>query len=162
MFTLNGKKTTVQAQPEMPLLWVLRDILRLTGTKYGCGKGLCGACSVHLDGQAIRSCSTPVLLVEGKNVVTIEGLSADTLHPIQQAWLEENVSQCGYCQSGHIMQAAALFHQSSRPTDNDISAAMAGNLCRCGTYPRVRKAIRRASALARVTKPARGGKGRQR
>lgn len=145
-FTLNGKKVSIQAASEMPLLWVLRDILRMTGTKYGCGAALCGACTVHLDGVAVRSCSTPISVVLGKKVTTIEGLSQDGTHPVQQAWVEENVAQCGYCQAGQIMQAASLLKQKPHPTDDEIDTAMSGNLCRCGTYPRVRKAIHLAAS----------------
>ena len=142
---VNGKKQIVDVNPDTPLLWILRDTLGLTGTKYGCGMALCGSCTVHLDGEATRSCVTPVSYCEGKSVVTIEGLArADKLHPVQEAWIEEDVPQCGYCQSGMIMSAAALIKQRKNPTDADIDAAMVGNLCRCGTYNRVRKAIHRA------------------
>ena len=144
-FTLNGKIRDVDVAADTPLLWVLRDTLGLTGTKFGCGKALCGACTVHLDGEAIRSCITTMDLVAGKRVVTIEGLSADRTHPIQSAWIAEEVPQCGYCQSGQIMAAAALLHQKPHPTDEDINAAMAGILCRCGTYQRIRRAIHRAA-----------------
>ena len=143
--SVNGKTQEVQATADMPLLWVLRDLLDLTGTKFGCGLGLCGACTVHLDGQAVRACQTPVSSVGSKKVVTIEGLSADDSHPLQRAWIEEQVPQCGYCQPGQIMQAAALLGQKPHPTDEDIDAEMAGNLCRCGMYPRIRKAIHRAA-----------------
>jgi len=143
---VNGKKQIVDVNPDTPLLWILRDTLGLTGTKYGCGMALCGSCTVHLDGEATRSCVTPVSYCEGKSVVTIEGLArADKLHPVQEAWIEEDVPQCGYCQSGMIMSAAALIKQRKNPTDADIDAAMVGNLCRCGTYNRVRKAIHRAA-----------------
>jgi isoquinoline 1-oxidoreductase subunit alpha len=145
-FTLNGKKVSVDVAPEIPLLWALRDVLHQTGTKYGCGAALCGACTVHLNGDAVRSCSTPLSVVEGKKITTIEGLSADGTHPVQQAWVEENVAQCGYCQAGQIMQAAALLKQKPHPTDEEINTAMSGNLCRCGTYPRVRKAIHLAAS----------------
>ncbi len=147
-FTLNGKPQTVDATPEMPLLWVVRDIIGLTGTKYGCGMAQCGACTVHLDGTAVRSCSTPVSAVEGKAVTTIEGLSADGSHPLQQAWVAEQVPQCGYCQSGQIMSAAALLATTPAPSDADIDTAMAGNICRCGTYQRIRAAIHRAAKEA--------------
>ena len=143
--TVNGKPHPVDVAPDTPLLWVLRDTLALTGTKYGCGMAQCGACTVHLDGQAIRSCSTPVSAAAGKKVTTIEGLSADGSHPLQQAWVAEQVPQCGYCQSGQIMQAAALLGQTPKPSDADIDAAMAGNICRCGTYQRIRAAIHRAA-----------------
>ncbi len=143
--TVNNKELTVNVNPEMPLLWVLRDILGLTGTKYSCGMGLCGACVVHLNGQAVRSCVTPLAEVADQKVTTIEGLSADHSHPVQQAWLAENVAQCGYCQPGQIMSAAALLAQNADPTDEEIDAAMSGNLCRCGTYLRIRRAIHRAA-----------------
>jgi len=142
---VNGKPHRVDVAPDTPLLWVLRDTLALTGTKYGCGMAQCGACTVHLDGQAIRSCSTPVSAAAGKKITTIEGLSADGSHPLQQAWVAEQVPQCGYCQSGQIMQAAALLSQTPKPSDADIDAAMAGNICRCGTYQRIRAAIHRAA-----------------
>ena len=144
---LNGRNTTVDVDADMPLLWVLRDIVGLTGTKYGCGMALCGACTVHLDGQPVRSCVTPVSAASGKRVTTIEGLSADNSHPVQRAWIELDVPQCGYCQSGQIMSAAALLAQTPQPSDADIDAAMAGNICRCGTYQRIRAAIHRAAAL---------------
>ncbi|HMV31839.1 MAG TPA: (2Fe-2S)-binding protein [Gemmatimonadales bacterium] len=147
-FTLNGRSQSVDVPDDTPLLWVLRDTLALTGTKYGCGMAQCGACTVHLDGQAIRSCSTPVGAAAGKKVTTIEGLSADGSHPLQQAWVAEQVPQCGYCQSGQIMQAAALLSQTPTPTDAEIDAAMAGNICRCGTYQRIRAAIHRAAKEA--------------
>lgn len=145
--TVNGKESEVDADPSTPLLWVLRDRLGLTGTKFGCGKGLCGACTVQLDGVAVRSCSFPLALAAGKSVTTIEGLGRDGLHAVQQAWVEMNTPQCGYCQPGQIMSAAALLAANATPSDADIDAAMAGNLCRCGTYPRIRKAIHRAAAL---------------
>ncbi|HXR80099.1 MAG TPA: (2Fe-2S)-binding protein [Saprospiraceae bacterium] len=146
---INGENRVVEAVPNTPLLWVLRDNLGLTGTKYGCGVAQCGACTVHLDGTAVRSCSTPVSTVGTKKVTTIEGLaSADTLHPVQQAWMQENVPQCGYCQSGQIMSAVALIEKNPTPSDSDIEAAMSGNICRCGTYERIRKAIKRASNTA--------------
>jgi isoquinoline 1-oxidoreductase subunit alpha len=146
-FTLNGASQTVDVVPEMPLLWVLRDVLGLTGTKFGCGMALCGACTVHLDGQPIRSCSTPMKSIAGKRVTTIEGLSANGTHPVQRAWMETDVPQCGYCQSGQVMSAAALLARKPKPTDADIDEAMRGNLCRCGTYQSVRTAIRRAVEL---------------
>ncbi len=145
-FVVNGQKRSVDVSPDTPLLWVLRDTLGLTGTKFGCGRALCGACTVHLDGEAIRSCVTTLDLVAGKNVTTIEGLSTDRSHPLQKAWIAEDVPQCGYCQSGQIMSAAALLKQNPRPTDQDIDAAMTGILCRCGTYQRIRRAIHRAAA----------------
>jgi aerobic-type carbon monoxide dehydrogenase small subunit (CoxS/CutS family) len=146
-FTLqvNGREKTVSVPPETPLLWVLRDTLALTGTKFGCGAGLCGACTVHLDGQAIRSCSTPVSQVGGKSITTIEGLGARDGHVLQEAWIAEEVPQCGYCQTGQIMSAAALLAKTPNPTDEQITQAMNGNLCRCGTYERIRKAIHRAA-----------------
>ena len=147
-FTLNGKAQTVDVSPEMPLLWVLRDTLNMTGTKFGCGMALCGACTVHLDGEAVRSCVTPVRRAANKKVVTIEGLSPDLRHPLQVAWIEADVPQCGYCQSGQIMAAAVLLRETPRPTDADIDDAMCGNLCRCGTYPRIRRAIHAAAELA--------------
>jgi aerobic-type carbon monoxide dehydrogenase small subunit (CoxS/CutS family) len=144
-FTLNGKAQTVDVSPEMPLLWVLRDTLNMTGTKFGCGMALCGACTVHIDGEPARSCSTPISRVAGKKITTIEGLSADGTHPVQIAWMAEDVPQCGYCQSGQIMSAVALLVKKSNPTDADIDDAMSGNICRCGTYQRIRKAIHRAA-----------------
>jgi isoquinoline 1-oxidoreductase subunit alpha len=146
---INGRERTVSVAPETPLLWVLRDTLELTGTKFGCGAGLCGACTVHLDGQAARSCATPVSQASGKNITTIEGLSANGLHPLQQAWIAEQVPQCGYCQAGQIMAAAALLERIPQPSDEQITQAMNGNLCRCGTYDRIRRAIRRAAGGAR-------------
>jgi aerobic-type carbon monoxide dehydrogenase small subunit (CoxS/CutS family) len=146
ILTVNRKRVQVDADPEMPLLWVLRDLLNLTGTKYGCGQGLCGACTVHVDGKAVRSCLTPVAQVEGKAVTTIEGLSGDRSHPVQRAWIVEEVPQCGYCQSGQIMSACALLAERPMPTDAEIDNAMAGNLCRCGTYQRVRRAVHRAAS----------------
>src|SRR5580704_3054745 len=142
---INGRQQTIDADPEMPLLWVLRDLLNMTGTKYGCGIGLCGACTVHIEGAATRSCQTPLAISVGKRIVTIEGLAANGLHPIQRAWIAEQVPQCGYCQPGQIMSAAALLVQKSRPTDAEIDDAMAGNVCRCATYFRIRNAIRRAA-----------------
>ena len=141
---INGRDVSVDADPDTPLLWVIRDHVNLTGTKFGCGAGLCGACTVHLDGAAIRSCITPLAAVEGGEITTIEGLPADGSHPVQQAWLAEQVPQCGYCQPGMIMAAAALLADTPQPSDADIDAAMT-NLCRCGTYDRVRKAIHRAA-----------------
>ncbi len=146
-FTLNGKATTVNVDPQMPLLWVLRDSLNMTGTKFGCGMALCGACTVHINGEAARSCITPISSIEGKKITTIEGLSADGSHPVQKAWIEEDVPQCGYCQSGQIMSAVALLAKKPNPTDLEIDDAMSGNLCRCGTYQRIRKAIHRAASL---------------
>ena len=146
-FSVNGKRRTLDVEPDAPLLWVLRDELGLTGTKFGCGIAQCGACTVHIDGVAARSCSVPVSAVEGRKVTTIEGLSPDAKHPVQQAWLAEDVPQCGYCQSGQVMAAAAFLAQNPNPTDDDIDAGIT-NLCRCGTYPRIRKAIHRAAALA--------------
>lgn len=144
-FTLNGKAQTVEVAPQMPLLWVLRDTLGLTGTKFGCGMALCGACTVHLNGQPVRSCVTPVSSVAGKSITTIEGLSADNSHPVQRAWIEEDVPQCGYCQSGQIMTAVALLAKSGNPTDADIDEAMHGNICRCGAYQAIRSAIHLAA-----------------
>ncbi len=142
--TVNGKQEQVAASPDTPLLWVLRDILGLTGTKFGCGIAACGACTVHLDGEPIRSCVTPVSAAAGRSVTTIEGLSGDNGHPLQQAWIAEQVPQCGYCQSGQIMAAAGLLAKNPAPSDADIDAAMSGIICRCGTYQRVRDAIHRA------------------
>lgn len=149
MITLdvNGKRQQVDAAPDVPLLWILRERLGLTGTKYGCGIAMCGACTVHLDGQPIRSCVTPVSAVGAGKVTTIEGLSERTDHPVQRAWIELDVPQCGYCQSGQIMSAAALLAQKPAPTDAEIDDAMAGNICRCGTYQRIRAAIHRAAAI---------------
>jgi aerobic-type carbon monoxide dehydrogenase small subunit (CoxS/CutS family) len=140
-FTLNGQPRTVEIPPDTPLLWVIRDIIGLTGTKYGCGMGQCGACTVHLEGEAVRSCSTPVSVVAGKSVTTIEGLSADGSHPVQKAWAAVDVPQCGYCQSGQIMTATALLAKNPQASDEEIDRAMAGNICRCGTYNRIREAI---------------------
>ena len=150
-YTLNvdGKSHAIDADPDMPLLWALRDVLGLTGTKYGCGQALCGACTVHLDEQVVRACVTPLARAAGHAVTTIEGLSADGSHPLQRAWVELAVPQCGFCQAGQIMTAAALLRKKPRPTDQEIDQSMAGNLCRCGTYPRIRRAIHRAAALAR-------------
>jgi aerobic-type carbon monoxide dehydrogenase small subunit (CoxS/CutS family) len=146
-FTLNGKPQTVDVVSQMPLLWVLRDNLGMTGTKFGCGMALCGACTVHLNGEAIRSCITPISSVAGKKVTTIEGLSGDGNHPVQRAWTEADVPQCGYCQSGQIMAAAALLAKNKRPTDADIDEVMRGNICRCGTYQDIRHAIHRAAEI---------------
>lgn len=149
-FTLNGKSQTVDAVPAMPLLWILRDTLGMTGTKFGCGVGLCGACTVVIDGQPQRSCMTPVSAVAGKNITTIEGLSPDRSHPVQKAWIEEDVPQCGYCQSGQIMTAAALLAKTPNPTDGDIDIAMRNNICRCGAYNNIRRAIHRAAGPKRT------------
>lgn len=144
-FTINDEPVSVDADPQMPLLWAIRDLVGLTGTKYGCGKALCGACVVHLDGQPVRSCSFPVSAAAGRRVTTIEGLSPDGNHPVQRAWRELNVPQCGYCQSGQIMSAAALLAGNPNPDDADIDNAMSGNICRCGTYTRIRAAVHRAA-----------------
>ena len=148
-FTLNGKPVQVDVPRGMPLLWVLRDTLGATGTKFGCGAGLCGACTVHVGGKATRSCLTDVGAVEGQVVTTIEGLGKGKLHVLQEAWLAEDVAQCGYCQPGQIMSAAALLATRPHPTDAEIDDALSGNLCRCGTYPRIRAAVRRAAGVAR-------------
>jgi isoquinoline 1-oxidoreductase alpha subunit len=145
---INGKSVEVDVASDTPLLWVLRDTLALQGTKFGCGAGLCGACTVHLAGAPVRSCQTPVSAVGDYPVTTIEGLSTDSSHPVQRAWLEIDVPQCGYCQSGQIMSAAALVANNKAPTDADIDGAMSGNICRCGTYDRIRKAVKRAAELA--------------
>ena len=150
--TINGTAQSVDADADTPLLWVLRDHLALTGTKYGCGRALCGACTVHVDGVPVRSCLLPLSAVEGKRVTTIEGLSKDRSHAVQRAWIELDVPQCGYCQSGQIMSAAALLRINPTPSDADIDAALAGNICRCGTYPRIRKAIHRAAEVLRQDK----------
>jgi aerobic-type carbon monoxide dehydrogenase small subunit (CoxS/CutS family) len=142
---INGTTRDVDVAPDTPLLWVLRDKLNLTGTKYGCGMGLCGACTVHLDGEAVRACLTPVSSVGERKITTIEGLSADSHHPVQLAWITEQVPQCGYCQSGQIMSAAALLAKTPHPTDDQIDTAIGGNLCRCGVYQRIRRAIHRAA-----------------
>ena len=144
-FEINGRRVESMSAPDTPLLWVIRDDLRLTGTKFGCGIGQCGSCTVHLDGAPVRSCQIPLSLVEGKRVTTIEGLSDNGDHPLQLAWIEEQVPQCGYCQSGQLMSAAALLRDTPRPTDADIDNAMSGNLCRCGTYQRIRRAVHRAA-----------------
>ena len=142
---INNSPHEVEVDPDTPLLWVLRDKLNMTGTKYGCGMALCGACTVHLDGQAVRSCQTAVSSVASKKITTIEGLSVDNSHPLQKAWIAEQVPQCGYCQPGQIMSAAALLAKTSRPSDQQIDSAMGGNLCRCGMYQRIRRAIHRAT-----------------
>jgi aerobic-type carbon monoxide dehydrogenase small subunit (CoxS/CutS family) len=150
--TVNGKSQQIDVSPDTPLLWVLREKLVLTGTKYGCGMALCGACTVLVSGQPLRACTTPVSAVTGRSVTTIEGLSEKSDHPVQQAWIEVDVPQCGYCQSGQILSAAALLAQKAQPTDADIDDAMAGNICRCGTYSRIRAAIHRAAALQAAAK----------
>lgn len=144
---INDKSYTVDVDPKMPLLWAIRDVVGLTGTKYGCGIAQCGACTVHLEGMPVRSCSIPVTAANNKNITTIEGLSSDNSHPVQQAWIQEQVPQCGYCQSGQIMAATALLKKNPTPNDKDIDNAMQGHICRCGTYPRIRKAIKTASQL---------------
>ena len=144
---VNGVEREIEADPEMPLLWALRDLLGLTGTKYGCGQALCGACTVHLDGQVVRSCVTPVRRAEGRAVTTIEGLSSDGDHPLQRAWVELGVPQCGFCQAGQIMTAAALLVRHPKPSDAEIDRSLAGNLCRCGTYTRIRAAVKRAAGV---------------
>jgi isoquinoline 1-oxidoreductase alpha subunit len=146
-FTVNGKPVTAKAEADTPLLWVIRDELKLTGTKFGCGIAQCGACTVHVDGAPRRACVTPVATVEGKAITTIEGLSKDGMHPVQRAWTELDVVQCGYCQSGQIMSAAALLAKVPAPSDADIDQALSGNLCRCGTYQRIRAAVHRAAEL---------------
>jgi len=146
--TINGAAYAIDAEPETPLLWVLRDNIGLTGTKFGCGIAQCGVCTVHIDGRPVKSCATTAASAVGREITTIEGLSADNRHPVQRAWIEFAVPQCGYCQSGQIMAAAALLSRTSNPSNSEIDAAMAGNLCRCGTYLRIRKAIRRAAELA--------------
>ena len=146
-FNVNGRAVTVSAEPDTPLLWVLREDLGLTGTKFGCGMALCGACTVHLDGSPVRSCVTPLAAAGGKRITTIEGLArGERLHPLQEAFIEQDVPQCGYCQSGQVMSAAALLAKQRTPTDADIDAAMSGNICRCGTYQRIRAAIKQAAA----------------
>jgi isoquinoline 1-oxidoreductase alpha subunit len=145
MLRINGTRRDIDADPQTPLLWAIRDIVGLGGTKFGCGIGACGACTVHMDGQAVRSCITTLAAADGHEVVTIEGLSPDGTHPVQRAWEADNVPQCGYCQPGQIMQAAALLKQTPKPTDQEIVAAMAGNICRCGTYLRIRAAIKSAA-----------------
>ena len=146
-FSVNAREVTLEVAADTPLLWVLRDALGLTGTKFGCGAGLCGACTVHLDGTPVRSCMTPVSAAEGRSVTTIEGLGGDGVHPLQQAWIDEQVPQCGYCQSGQIMAAAALLRDKPHPTDAEIVEYMSGNICRCGTYLRIRRAIQRAARI---------------
>ena len=145
--TINEKKYTVEADSKMPLLWVIRDLVGLTGTKYGCGIAQCGACTVHLNGNPVRSCTLPVSAAVDQKITTIEGLSDDNSHPVQKAWIEEQVPQCGYCQSGQIMAAAALLKRNAHPTDKDIDMAMQGHICRCGTYVRIRRAIKKAAEL---------------
>jgi isoquinoline 1-oxidoreductase alpha subunit len=154
--TVNGRPATVDVHEDTPLLWVIRDVLNLHGTKYGCGMALCGCCTVHLNGEAVRSCTTPITRAAGKHVTTLEGLSEDGTHPIQLAWKEIDVPQCGYCQAGQMMNAAALLAKNPKPTDADIDASMDGNICRCGTYLRIRKAIHTAAEIAakRTKKPA--------
>ena len=149
-FVVNGKSASVDVDPAKPLLWVLREDLGLTGTKFGCGMALCGCCTVHLNGDAVRSCVTPVGRADGQKITTIEGLSSDLSHPVQQAWLAEQVPQCGYCQPGQMMSAACLLANNPNPSDTDIDDAMSGNLCRCGTYQRIRQAIHRAANVARA------------
>ncbi|MBC7993355.1 MAG: (2Fe-2S)-binding protein [Rhizobacter sp.] len=146
---INGKTMNVKAEPDTPLLWVIRDEVGLTGTKFGCGMALCGACTVHLDGQPVRSCQTPLSAAAGKKVTTIESLSTNNSHPLQKAWIAHDVPQCGYCQSGQLMSAAALLKGNKNPSDADIDAAMSGNICRCGTYPRIKAAIKTAAAEMR-------------
>lgn len=144
---VNGKDHDLEIDPDMPILWALRDVIGLTGTKYGCGQALCGACSVHLDGEVVRACVTPVRRAEGKSITTIEGLSPDGTHPLQKAWMELAVPQCGFCQAGQIMSAAALLAKKPRPTDAEIDQSLAGNLCRCGTYTRIRSAVKKAAGI---------------
>jgi isoquinoline 1-oxidoreductase subunit alpha len=157
-FQLNGHDQTVDVNPEMPLLWVLRDTLGMTGTKYGCGMALCGACTVHIEGEPTRSCVTPVSRVAGKQITTIEGISTDLSHAVQRAWIIEQVPQCGYCQSGQIMSAVALLAKTPNPTDAQIDDAMSGNICRCGTYHRLRKAIHHAAQLLSTGNAAGGAR----
>ncbi|MDO8653824.1 MAG: (2Fe-2S)-binding protein [Undibacterium sp.] len=151
-FSINGKTVACNSAEDTPLLWVIRDELGLTGTKFGCGAALCGACTVHLDGEAVRSCQTPLSVVAGKQVATIESLSLDNSHVLQKAWIAHDVPQCGYCQSGQLMSAAALLANNNNPNDSDIDNAMSGNICRCGTYPRIRAAIKTAAAELRSAK----------
>jgi isoquinoline 1-oxidoreductase alpha subunit len=148
-FSINGKPARAESEGDTPLLWVIRDELGMTGTKFGCGQALCGACTVHMNGAPIRSCQTPVSAIEGKKITTIEGLSKKNDHPLQRAWIKHDVPQCGYCQSGQLMSAAALLAKNKNPSDADIDNAMAGNICRCGTYPRIRTAIKDAAASMR-------------
>ncbi len=149
-FQVNGKAVSANAEPDTPLLWVIRDELGMTGTKFGCGLALCGACTVHLNGQAVRSCQTPLSSVAGQKVSTIESLSTNNTHPLQVAWIKHDVPQCGYCQSGQLMSAAALLSTNKNPSDSEIDAAMSGNICRCGTYPRIRAAIKDAASTMRT------------
>ena len=149
-FQINGKAVSANAEPDTPLLWVIRDELGMTGTKFGCGLALCGACTVHLNGQAVRSCQTPLSSVAGQKVSTIESLSTNNTHPLQVAWIKHDVPQCGYCQSGQLMSAAALLSTNKNPSDSEIDAAMSGNICRCGTYPRIRAAIKDAASTMRT------------
>lgn len=146
--SINGKDQKVEVSPDTPLLWVLRDTLKLKGTKFGCGIAQCGACTVHLDGKAVRSCSTPISSIDNKSVTTIEGLSEEGTHPVQKAWLKHDVPQCGYCQAGQIMSAAALIDSNPSPSDEQIASAMSGNICRCGTYTRIREAVKTAAKLS--------------
>ncbi|MDA9951077.1 (2Fe-2S)-binding protein [Oligoflexaceae bacterium] len=149
-FKLNGESQKIDVDPQMPILWVVRDVLGKTGTKFGCGKGLCGACTVHLNGSAIRSCSTPIIAASSSEITTIEGLQKDKKdHPLQEAWVKHNVPQCGYCQPGQLMQAASLLTQNTKPSDEDIASNMAGNICRCGTYQRIKSAIKDAAKQMR-------------
>ena len=147
--TVNGQAKQVDVENDTPLLWVIREHLQMTGTKFGCGAGLCGACTVQVDGQPVRSCQTPLSSVAGKRVATVEGLSRNNTHPLQVAWIKHDVPQCGYCQSGQLMSAAALLHGNKDPSDADIDSAMSGNICRCGTYPRIRAAIKDAASMMR-------------
>ena len=151
LLSINGKSHNVNIDPDTPLLWVLRDTLGLTGTKFGCGAGQCGACTVHIDGEATRSCVTPVSSVSGKKITTIEGLSPDRSHPVQRAWIEVDVPQCGYCQSGQIMSAASLLARNPKPSDSEVDEAMKGNICRCGTYQRIREAVHHAAELHKAS-----------
>lgn len=148
-FSLNGVPQSLDVSPDVPILWIVRDVVGLPGTKFGCGIAQCGACTVHLDGQPVRSCSTPIAAAAGKSITTIEGLASDTLHPLQRAWIDEDVPQCGYCQSGQLMSAAALLAANPDPSDADIDAALSGNVCRCGTYNRIRRAVHRAARAPR-------------
>jgi len=150
-FMVNGKPQSVDVPANMPLLWVLRDTLGMTGTKFGCGMALCGACTVHIEGEATRSCITPISSVAGKKITTIEGLSSDRSHPVQRAWIEVDVPQCGYCQSGQIMSAVSLLAKNAKPSDSEIDEAMKGNICRCGTYQRIREAVHRAAGLQKAS-----------